>query len=908
MAGQWDLALDTGMHGIKDNHPVVAYNDHVFLPGTLDENKKGFVNHNTTNTDRLSSAYLFEGWAWYQRQVIIPPSWKGRSTLLYLERTKPSKVWIDGVFVGASDNLMTSQQYQLPMLLTPGKHNINILIDNSNRAVPGAIQSSHAWTDNTQTNWNGIIGKVFLQSLNKIQVKDLQTYPNIKQKKVGVQISFYNSTSGLINSELKLSVASTTAGAGRFPGKVFKIALKPGANQLHFDYYLGNKMQLWSEFTPNVYSLKAELLKVASPEERTTRFGMRSFQTKGTQFSINNLTTFLRGNIDNCIFPLTGYPPMELAGWLREFRIAKSYGINHFRFHSWTPPEAAFEAADLEGIYMQVELPFWGNVDKKNTVLNTFLLKEGNHILKEFGNHPSFVMLSSGNELTGDTELMKVWLNNFKSKDNRHLYAFGSNIYIGEKGYIPGEDFTVTMQVGKNPDTAFTTPVRGSFSYADMRKGGAVNALYPSLHENYETAISKSPIPVIGHEIGQYQVYPNFDEISKYTGVLKPTNLEIFHKRLNMTGMGQLDKEFSRASGSLSVICYKADIEMSLRTKGFGGFQMLDLQDYPGQGTALIGILDAFMDSKGLITPEDFRKFNNAVVPLLVTRKYCWKNDEHLTAMIKVSNYGAALLKNQAVEWKLTDGREQIISQGKTHKDINQGELASINALDINLSILHTAQKLTLRIALPGTNYENTYSLWVYPAKVDVSVPNGVLVRSSLDSTSIKAIENGANVVLFPQKRDIIDRSVGGLFTPDFWNYEMFNGGANRDKEKLSPGTMGILTNPNHALFKYFPTDFHTDWQWWSIINSSNPLILDKTDKNYRPIVQVIDNINRNHKLGLIFEFALGKGKLLICMSDLRIIDKPEAKQLYSSLLAYVSSDQFHPGQKITADDLVALF
>jgi hypothetical protein len=907
LAGQWALALDAGKAGIKDKRPFIKYNDYVSLPGSLDENRKGSINHDTTTNDRLSTAYLFEGWAWYEREIKIPSTWMGRNVLLYMERAKPSKVWIDGILIGSSDNLLTSQQYVLPSPLSPGKHTITIRIDNSSQAVPKEIQSSHAWTQNTQTNWNGIIGNFYLQALNKVQIKNLQTYPDIDHKSVGVHVNLYNATANLVISQLELAVNSTKP-AIKLPPRKFQVSLKPGNNQLAFKYGLGSRIRLWSEFNPVVYTLKAKLIIEGSPEIKTTSFGMRQFQAKGTQFKVNGSTTFLRGNLDNCIFPLTGHPPMDLNGWLREFRIFKSYGINHIRFHSWTPPAEAFEAADLEGIYLQVELPFWGNVTQKDTLLNKFLLKEGDNILKEFGNHPCFIMFSLGNELVGDTELMKVWLNHFKSKDDRHLYALGSNNFIGYKGYIPGEDYMATMMVGKGADTSLATNVRGSFSFSDMWKGGYINSWYPAPIRNYDEAISKSPIPVIGHEIGQYQVYPNFDEISKYTGVLKPINLEVFRKRLNATGMGYLDKDFSKASGALSVICYKEEIEMALRTKGFGGYQMLGLQDYPGQGTALVGILDAFMDSKGLITPEKFREFNNAVVPLLITTKYCWSNNEHLTAALEVANYGSSTLKHQEVKWQLVDTQKRIISQGQSQVNIKQGHLEKAGLLNIDLSKIKSAQKLSLTIVLPGTPYKNEYNLWVYPANISPAIPDGIMVKSSLDTLTLKVLEDGASVLLFPQPSDIADNSVGGLFTTDFWNYAMFNGGAGRDKKTLSPGTMGILTDPKNPLFKYFPTDFHTDWQWWSIVHSSNPLILDKTDKKYLPIVQVIDNINRNHKLGLIFEFAVGKGKLLVCMSDLRTIDKPEARQLYYSLLKYVSSNEFHPSQKMMTHDLSSLF
>jgi hypothetical protein len=57
--------------------------------------------------------------------------------------------------------------------------------------------------------------------------------------------------------------------------------------------------------------------------------------------------------------------------------------------------------------------------------------------------------------------------------------------------------------------------------------------------------------------------------------------------------------DFFYTSGKLSVQCYKEELEAAARTKRLAGYQILDIQDFSGQGTALVGILDAFMDNKG---------------------------------------------------------------------------------------------------------------------------------------------------------------------------------------------------------------------------------------------------------------------------------------------------------------------
>ncbi len=909
--GTWKFALDTAGTGMTEKWFATSLADSVKLLGTLDENKKGIVNTNTQETMRLSREFMYSGMAWYQKEVNIPEAWKGKSIRLIMERTKPSRVWADTVLTSSNDDILTAQVYDLSSILSPGNHTITILVNNGRGSIPLGITGSHAWTEHTQTNWNGIIGKFCLEASNPVSFKDVQVYPNTTEKNILVKVKVNNPEvkqkkveiifkAEAWNSVIKHNVTS----------KSYQVKLNPGENSFELTYNLGDKMQLWSEFNPALYKLAVTIKSPKESDNVTVDFGMRKFSTQGTQFTINSIRTFLRGKHDACVFPLTGYPPMDVESWRNVFRIAKSYNINFYRFHSWTPPEAAFIAADIEGIYMQPELSFWGGFSKdRNIDLNEYLLKQGNNIFKNYGNHASFVMFALGNELSGDQDVMKDFLKHFRSIDKRPLMAYGSNNYLGYQGQAEGEDYYAGCRIGPDIETTYRTHIRGSFSFADANDGGYINGRYPSTSLNYAEAITRCSVPAISTEVGQYQIYPDYDEIKKYTGVLKPWNFEIFRKRLEENNLSDQALDFFKASGALSVICYRADIEMALRTPGFGGFHLLDLQDFPGQGTALVGILDAFMDSKGMITPEEFSQFCNRVVPLLIMDKYCWTNNETFTGKIQVANYSNWNMDEQLIKWYLKNSQGEIISEGEKIMDITMGGLTDVTSLKIDLSEIIKAEKLTLSIELNGTPYENTYPLWIYPALVDTSVPTEILVSYKLDKKILNELSAGAKVLLFPDHHAIKDISVGGLFTPDYWNYRMFKGISESNKKPVSPGTMSILTNPDLPLLSDFPTEFHTNWQWWPIVKKSRPFILNKTPKDYRPLVQVVDNIERNHKLGLIFEFAIGKGKLLVCMSDLKAIqDKPEARQLYSSILKYMSSDKFNPAQKLTNEELTGLF
>ncbi len=910
LSGTWRFAMDTSGVGIEQKWFSSILTDSVKLPGTMDENKKGLRNNDVGETMRLSRELMYAGNAWYKKEVFIPERWNGKNVRLILERTKPTKIWIDDIFMGENSDILTPQVYYLNDRLSSGKHTITILVNNGPGSVPAGITGSHSWTEHTQTNWNGIIGKLCLEAFNKDYIREVRIYPDIDKKSVLVKIKIFNGSENRKNAIISLNSGSwNTNRQNQTAQRSYGIKLNPGENNIELTHKI-YKVQLWSEFEPALYKLYVSLKEGRNIiDKMPVDFGMRKFSTAGTQFAINGVKTFLRGKHDACVFPLTGHPPMDVDSWRKVFRIAKSYNINFYRFHSWTPPEEAFEAADIEGIYLQPELSFWGSLSKENPGLNDYLMRQGEKILDNYGNHASFVMFALGNELSGDQDIMNDFLRHFRSMDGRRLMAYGSNNFLGYHGHAEGEDYYAGCRIGPDVDTTYKTHIRASFSFADAYDGGYLNGRYPSTNINYSGAIKNCKVPAIGTEVGQYQIYPDYNEIRKYTGVLKPWNFLVFRERLKKNNLSDQAIDFFKASGALSVICYRADIEMALRTPGFGGFHLLDLQDFPGQGTALVGILDAFMESKGLITPEEFGHFCNRVVPLLIMDKYCWVNNEKFKAIIQVANYSQRSMIGQPVKWELKNSKGTIIEEGERSLDIQQGGLTNVTDLDIDLSKIIKAEKTTLCIKLTGTPYENSYPLWIYPSDADTSVPADIIISTTLDKNVLQKLYSGSKVLLFPDHKNIQDQSVGGLFTPDYWNYRMFRGISEANKKPVSPGTMSILTDPGNPLFADFPTEFYTDWQWWPIIKSSRPFILDNTSKSYKPVVQVVDNIERNHKLGLIFEFATGKGKLLICMSDLKKIEKkPEARQLYSSILKYMESDSFNPDQKISEKELIQLF
>lgn len=881
LAGRW------GFSTTKDN-----VTDSVSLPGTLDTNGIGTPNTNMEETTQLSRKVTYAGPAYYTRTVHIPREWDKKSIQLSLERTRPSTLWVDGKEIGSVSNISTPHIYDLTGILTPGSHEITILVDNGNRMPEEIKVSSHAATESTQTNWNGILGDMTLSARNPLHIADVQPYPDVAARSVKLNIT--------LSDGKKLNGKKLIIKHG--DRKKSELKLRDGIKTYDVNVDLGRDARTWSEHDPYLHDITVMIAGIDTVKEKV---GLREFTRKNRHFYINDTLTFLRGTHDGCVFPLTAYAPMDTESWIKYFRTIKDYGLNHVRFHSWCPPEAAFEAADIEGIYLQPELPIWGSFDNANQPLMDFLMADGEAIHKLYSRHPSFVLFALGNELWGEAEVMRSFVDHYRSADPRHLYTFGSNAFCGWNGFLPGQEFFVTCRIGGGE--GYSTQVRASFAFVDADEGGIMNNTYPDTKKNFENAVLLCPEPVIGHETGQYQVYPDYREIEKYTGVLEPRNLEVFRRRLADANMLGQAHDFFTASGKWSAELYKADMELNFRTPSMGGFQLLDIKDYPGQGTALVGMLDSFMDSKGLITPERWRESCDEIVALAEYPSYTWTSGDRFNARLAVSNYSGNDISGDSMVVKLMVSGKPVFENQFAIPD-GQGYVV-VDSITTVFSQTDTPVKAELNISIPAKNVRNSYPLWVYPADRTPHAATGVMVSKSLSDAETGHLRKGGTLVLSPRREYVDSATVGGLFTTDYWNYRMFKTISENNGKPVSPGTLGILTDPDHPALSQFPTESHTNWQWYPIVKNSYPLILDRlNDIDYRPIVQVIDNVERNHRLGMVMEFAVEKGKLLLIMADTDQLNKyPEGEQFMKSLIEYAGSTEFNPATVLTIAELQSL-
>ncbi|MEI6680407.1 MAG: sugar-binding domain-containing protein [Mariniphaga sp.] len=913
LSGEWRFAVDTQDKGIPEKWFNKLLNDKVVLPGSMSTNGKGddislktrwtgqivdssffksptYARYRVAGNIKipfwLQSLKHYQGAAWYQKEVTIPASWKGEEITLFLERCHwESRLWIDEKEIGMRNSLGTPHLYDLSLALTPGKHILTICMDNRTKEIDPGL-NSHSISDHTQTNWNGIAGKMYLEARSAINIHNLQIYPDIQLKKITAKINVSNFTGKPAKIRLNLAVN----GAGNPPVQTAEYKVLTCENLLSLDYSMGDSVRLWSEFHPALYNMTVVLTDLTSFKSDTCRstFGMREFIAAGKQIQVNHQPIFLRGTLECAIFPKTGYPPTKPEEWLRIFRICRAHGLNHMRFHSWCPPEAAFEAADQAGFYLHVECSSWANTSSAigdGRPIDKYLYDESQRMVETYGNHPSFCMMGYGTEPGGGNQVpyLTEFVNFWKKKDNRRIYTSGAGWPALEVN-----DFMCIAEARIQ-------------RYGEGLKS-IINASPPNSDYDWSSRIANLKQTVVGNEIGEWCVYPDFKEISKYTGVVRAKNFEIFQETLKEHGMEHLADSFLMASGKLQALCYKAEIEAAFRTPVFGGFQLLDLHDFPGQGTALVGVLNAFWEEKGYISPKEYSHFCNLTVPLARMKKFIFTNDENFEAGIEVAHYGESPIVGCKTAWKIYDTSGKIIQRGELAPvDVVVGGLTQLGRLLLPLKSLVSPEKLTLEVTT-GNSFTNSWDFWVYPVqKEKIPGVEKIKIVSVLDQETTNFLEQGGTVLLTFKKGSLKPEFGGKIavgFSSIFWNMAW--------TQKQAPHTLGILCDPGHPALAGFPTEYHSNWQWWDAMSHSVAIDLTSFDKSLNPIVRVIDDWFTNRPLALLFEARVGKGKVVVSGIDLQsnMTTRPEARQLLYSLEKYMTGNKFNPKVKLDANSI----
>ena len=901
--GQWQVYLDTEDKGLSEKwyEPATLMDRHglpISLPGSLElagignpVNSKTewvgsrfgdeFVKDSLYEPYRKDEAFRFPYWlqpetrfigpAWYVKHITLPVC-DGTLWKLVLERPHwETRVWVNGEFVGSCDSMSIPHRYNLPLLESD---ELVLVIRVDNRMIWEVGPNAHSISDQTQGPWNGIVGQLALLPVAFLSLGVISVYPNIKRGSALCMIEVMNH--GTKETFCTLQVE----GGGRAP---ITLSGRVGVGTTTFHVEL-TEVPLWDEYAPDledvcvVLKSEEEIL-----DEKSLQIALRSIVAKDKYLMVNERQVFLRGTVECCVFPKTGHPPMEEEYWEYLFSQSKAFGLNHIRFHSWCPPEVAFIVADRMGFYLQVECPVWKNQGvafDDNRAFDDWLFLESERIVAEYGNHPSFMFFTSGNEPDGrDKEVLGLWASTWNQRDARRLHTSASGWPALEEN---------AYQIVPDP----------RIQAWGEELNSRINAKAPETCSDYTAICERFPGPVVTHEMGQWCVFPDFSEMGEYTGYLKPRNFEVFADILSRRGLYEQASQFLYASGFQQVLCYKEEIETALRTKNLAGFQLLALTDFPGQGTALEGVLNAFWQEKGYCNGQQFKKFCNDIVLLARLPKRYYTAGETMQAEIEVANFSRAEMENPVITWSMNDKMEKQVCSGVLTCDrpARRG-LHALATLSLSIPPLRDAQKLTFSLSLEDPRRENEWDIWVFPEEVSLDIGE-VIVTDRWDEKSCEALKDGRSV-LFLASADVSEVALG--FSSAFWNTSWTNGQA--------PHTLGMVVEDTHPVFASFPTDSHSDWQWWELVHSASPMVLDDLPRELSLLVQPIDTWFRSHKLGLLFECMVGKGKLMVCSMDVssNLEKRLVARQLFHSILSYMQGNQFNPRCILTVEEIGSL-
>ena len=918
LSGTWSFQLDNEKAGEQQRWYNKDLNDNINLPGSTDEQGFG-VKAKVAQKTRLTREYRYVGPAWYQKTIEIPESWQGKHVELFLERAMwETKVWLDDHYIGSAESLSVPHRFNLSDYITPGKHRLSIRIDNRLKVNVGHNMNlqgkgwSRMWamslTEESQTNWNGAIGRLELQASDPVWIERVEAYPDIDKKETRV-VAYVRSNVGAVSGEVTVSASCKENKMNPVTMEFTTLSddekseedpLSPLLGDLSATYYesravkkvelilpFGEGAKLWDEFSPNIYDLNVGLTaedgKKSYADERRETFGLRKFEADGNRFKLNGRTVFLRGNQDNCIHPKTAYPPMDKESWLVFLQKHKDYGLNMIRFHSHCPPKAAFEAADELGMLLHVEGPVWdgyGNIGYPADRA-AFVRNELDRILQEYGNHPSFCMMAIGNEFANSKEkYLQYIVEVLKYEDGRHLYTATCH----PADTTRNDDFNVAA-TGLNGIARGLTQMKGSTEW------------------DYEKAIQHYKRPFISHEIGQYTSLPDFYSWfneDKYSGPLKAEYIGLFKEKFEQFHPKERGIEFAKASGAVQLLQYKTEIEAMLRTPSMSGFHLNGLMDYPGEGVALIGMLDAMGESKDIVSPEKFRQFCSVTVPLALLPSLTFHSGDEFVVPVEVRHHGANDLLGSEWSWSISDQAGKVMDKGYLCKyDVPTGELTALGSIRTNLPQLKQPKELTLQVWMESSEVRNEWQIWVYP-NTELETPSDVLIAGKWTPEVQKRLKAGGKVILTPAKEDV-QNPVDIRFGTVFWGRGLF-------PNLLRP--MGIYCDPAQPALSEFPTRIYSGWQWQDLLTETYAITLNTLPFEYEPVVYLIDDFNESHRLGTLMEAKVGKGSLLISTLNLgKEGDRSLAQlQMTKSLLEYAGGDKFNPEQSLTVTQLDELF
>lgn len=889
--GPWQFRTDPANQGERDSWHSAGptFDRTITVPGAWQAQgvgePRGFMRHD------------YAGPAWYRRTVAIPATWKGQSITLRIGGAhRYTTVYLNGKKLGEHRGFSSPFSFDATEAARPGADNVlAIRIENPGAApLDGPREQKPDFPTgllNYIGNWGGIYGNVELRATDPVRIDQLYVRPDVTASATTFVVTVKNGSGAAFSGDVKVAITPKYQGTARVDVPAGGSAdaevrvLMPGATP-------------WSPDQPHLYTAAITLgggKGSKSGDRVEERFGLRQFATKGNVLLLNGKPIYLRGYGDDNIEVLTGFPPSSRGVFLERLKLARSFGFNAVRFHSMTPPEEYFQAADEAGLLVMAELP----AAYTQYVLphKEFLREELERVVLSYRNRPSFLSLAFGNEFN------LTWLDT--EEERKQFLATVADFYTFAKKLHP--DGLLLSNDG----------------YV-MKPTDLVSHYGPGLPD----------LPTVKHEFGEYYCsLPDISLIDKFTGLYLPEWLRVKKTWVEENGLGSAYATYVKNSMRLQQLGRKYQIERVRRQQDVTGYHYWLIVDYPGgtgEGDSWEeGWFDYFWQPKG-ITPREGQEINAAVLPLIGAGVNDRSLSEKKIIDVIISNYGQSDLRDAPVSWKLVDASgsagAQTVASGKLNVSVPMGAVTKVAPISIDKLPGGAARKLELVVDVNGAA-TNRWTFWSFPrdgrldrsetpvystvrwAGINRLYPfvrseaitsgdkNALLVTSSLDESALAHLKAGGRVWLMAEQGAIQPRNAVDFFP-------------------AAGGAQGTVIK-NHPALDGFPHEGFADLQFFNLMDRAVPVPLDKWSKDFEPIVGGIrttagflaktKNLSR---VGYVFEGKVGQGKLLVTTLRFREhLDEayPEAIALFDRLLRYASGASFTPTAEIGDEQLQAL-
>lgn len=825
-------------------------------------------------SERLFSVY--PGPAWYRKSVTIPADWSGKIPwLIFAGVHREAEVWINRQPAGTHHSYLIPFRIDLSPYTKPGEQmQIDVRVDARRRPDVDPLMGCLDTLDFLYVTWGGLHGPVRIEATAATRIGDVFVKPQLTTEtaeinvEVGGQRSERISVSAEIVEPNGLSVASAQKELG------------PNSTSIELSVPVP-KAKLWSPKSPFLYTVGIRLMASNRViDTRAVRFGMREFRVAGSQFLLNGQPIFLRGYGDDCIYPLTICPPSDKAEFQRRLSLARAYGFNYVRHHSWTPPVEYLEAADELGMMLQPEFPFAYRWDLPATAeAKRSALEQWEANIRLHRNHPSIVTWCLGNELYDSFDLAPEMYRIAKRLDPSRpvIDSDGCNFKHKERDTL---DFLVVQ----------------------FNEGSSIG--FQDSKYNIPKDVSK---PVVAHEMGYFVTLPQLNQFDFFQNGLRPYWLYQARNLVTSQGLEKAYPEWLKASYRLQAVSLKSNLEAARRSR-LNGTSVWLFQDYPNCAE---GVVDMFFHPKG-VPPEEFRKYNSSTVLLLETPRRNWRGGESIDLKFAVSRFEDEPTVNARLNWKISTDDETMASGGRDGLQIRAGGVQDLPASKWTVPNGGGARQATLSAELIDSNgrTENSWRIWIFPPDSTATPDKSIAIlgfdRLSEIFPNARAISNytvstDTDLILTTQLRPGVINylSAGGsvflldpegTFPVEKTNFRLssWDGG----------GPSGTIFDRQHPALRYMPSEGWCDLQFYPLIQGSKSILLNSLPNRIEPLVRCIDRPTRLADRAYLFEVSVGRGKLLVSgfnFAGAIELKDPAAAFLLNQFVRYALGPNFSP-------------